>query len=358
ANQLSKTGLFSNVKYTYTSAGPHITVTFEIEEAPSKIPVIFDNVVWMSDEELKAALRADVPEFDGTTTAYAGASDLIAAALQKVLQARNLPGRVSVRPVFPIGATTSDPIAFNYSVADPSLNVCALHVSGASAIPEKDLVGQLNGVIGDSYSRSFLVAASSGTLADMYHRLGHWRATFATPAVALKECNGVAVTLNVNEGPEYAWDHAVWTGNAALPAPTLDNLLGMKSGEMANASKIGQGVIAIRGEYGKHGYLEQAARYEPQLDDAARRATFAFTIHEGSQYRMGTLQFDGIRDADADKLRKQWQLKPGDVFDESYMKEYQTKVLDPLRSPSGGRPVLDLMLDHDHQVANLTVRVQ
>jgi outer membrane protein assembly factor BamA len=319
---------------------------------------VFDNFVWMSDDELRTALRVDVPEFDGKTTTYAGAPDLIAGALQKILAERHLPGHVSVMPQFPLGATKGEPVAFIISVNEPAPALCALHVAGASAISGKELASQLGGAVGGPYSREFLRAASAGTLTDMYHRVGHWRAAFDTPTVALNECSGVAVTLNVDEGAAYAWDHADWAGNASIASSALDKLLTMKTGEMADGGKIAAGLIAIRTEYGRHGYIEESARSEPRLDDSTHRAIFLVKVQEGPQYTMGSLQFVGIRDADADKLQKQWQLKQGEVFDESYMKEYQTKVLGPLQSPSGGRPVLDLMLDRDHHVANLRVRVE
>lgn len=358
ANQLGKTGLFSSVKFSYTTAGSQINVTFEVEEAPSTIPVTFDNFVWMPDDELKTALRADVPEFDGTTTAYAGAPDLIAAGLQKILTARKLPGRVVIKPQFPIGQTQSDPLGFIFSVEDPSPTVCALHVAGASAILEKDLVGQLSGAVGQSYSREFTTAASAGTLTDMYHAKGYWRAAFAPATVALTECDGVAVTLNVHEGAQYVWDHAVWVGNMAMPSAALDKALDMKAGEVANFHTIDDGVRSIHREYGHIGYVVESATYTPQLDDTTHRATFTLVVKEGDQYMMGALEFVGIKDADADKLQKQWHLKAGDVFDESYMTQYQAQVLGPLRSPSGGRPVIGMSLDRAHRIVNLRVAVQ
>jgi outer membrane protein assembly factor BamA len=358
ASKLAKTGLFSNVKYTYTTAGTQLNVTFEVEEAPSNIPAIFDNFVWMSDADLKSALREYVPEFDGTTTVYAGAADLIVSALQNILTARSLPGRVAVMPESRVGDGTGVPIGFVFTVADPAPQICAVHVSGASAIPEKDLVAQLAGVVGGKYSRVFLREVSAGTLTDMYHRKGHWRAAFDVPSVALNRCNGVDVTLSVAEGSEYAWDQAIWSGNTALPSAALDKFLTLKHGETADSGKLDLATLAIRREYGKHGYVDAAVTYKPQLDDAAHRATFAFNIREGAEYTMGTLQFVGISDADAARLSKEWRIKPGDVFDVEYMYQYQDDVLGRLQSASGKRPVIQMVLDRDHHVANLRVDLQ
>jgi outer membrane protein assembly factor BamA len=45
-------------------------------------------------------------------------------------------------------------------------------------------------------------------------------------------------------------------------------------------------------------------------------------VAEGLQFRMGTLQFVGLTDADAANLTRRWKLKPGQVFDTSYLREF------------------------------------
>src|ERR1700752_3112201 len=45
ANRLAATGLFDNVRYTYTTAKA-MSVTLEVTEAAWTIPVILDNFVW------------------------------------------------------------------------------------------------------------------------------------------------------------------------------------------------------------------------------------------------------------------------------------------------------------------------
>ena len=51
---------------TRPSSGSRLDVTFDIEEPPWSMPVVFDNFVWLRDEELLAAVEQDVPTFDGT----------------------------------------------------------------------------------------------------------------------------------------------------------------------------------------------------------------------------------------------------------------------------------------------------
>jgi hypothetical protein len=345
------------VKYSYTTAPGQISVTWEVEEAAWTIPVVFDNLIGPTDAELTAALRERVPSFDGTAPVNVGAGDFIAAALQAVLEAKRIPGRVTYMAGADMrgGKGASESLRYVFIVKDPAPKVCAFHASGASAIPEQDLLAPLAGAIGGDYSRLFVTSASAGTLLDMYRAKGLWRAAFAPPTPKSGECDGVAVTLNVSEGAPYTWDRAEWTGNAVLTGDVLTRTLGMKAGAIADASKIEAGVRDIRKAYRRVGYLQQEAGYTPRLDDQTHRAVFAFAIDEGPQYHMGTLTFPNLREADAATLGKRWKLKPGDVYDETYEGEYVSTELAQLRTANGLRAQLEREIDPATHVVNLRV---
>ena len=129
----------------------------------------------------------------------------------------------------------------------------------------------------------------------------------------------------------------------------------MKTGEVADATRIDAGVRKVEEAYGKQGYLLAHASYEPQLDDAQRRARFQVQVAEGPQFRMGTLQFAGITESDAATLQGKWRLKVGDVYDGSYAKRYQLEELSPLRTRSGGRASMEINIDRANRVVNLRV---
>jgi outer membrane protein assembly factor BamA len=358
ANRLAATGLFNFVKYSYTTGPGQMTVTFDIEEAAWTVPVVFDNIVWMTDAELTAALRERVPSFDGTAPINTGAADFIAREMQAILAARQVPGTVtfSAQAELRAGAAGStSPPRYLFIVKDPTPKVCAFHAAGASAIPEKDLVAPLAGALGGEYSRFFVSSASNGTLIDMYRNKGHWRAAFAPPTVTLKECDGVSVTLHVTEGASYAWDRGDWTGNAALTAEVLNKTLGLKPGDVADASRIHSGLRDVDRAYGHIGYLDDVEDYVPRLDDQTRRAVFAFTVNEGPQYHMGTLTFPNLRDSDAAALTKKWKLKPGDVYDETYEREFAAQELYPLRAGNGARANLEREIEKPTHIVHLRV---
>ena len=338
---------------SYTTTGSQMAVTFEIEEAAWNMGIILDNFVWFSDDQLIAAVRKDVPSFDGLTAPMnAGAADFIAAALQNLLRARSLSGAV----VFTTQTDIKKGVTkYLFTVKDPSPKVCALRAQGSAAIPERELLEPLNGVLGGDYSGFFLTTAVNGTLLDMYRHRGFLRASFGPPSLSLDACHGVGVTLTVTEGPVYAWDHAEWTGNQALPANELDLALAMKKGQTADTSKVDQGLRDVHTLYETRGYMLQASNLTLRLDDASRTAVSRFTVDEGPQFRMGTLQFERLSEKDASTLRSKWTLQAGDVFDASYLRKYQLEVLAPLRTSSGGRAMVQMDVDGRAKVVNVRV---
>src|SRR5690242_9701943 len=88
--RLSATGYFTSVGYRYNYVGGNLTVTFNLEEAKWNAPVVFDNFVWFSDEELTSAVRQAVPNFDGTAPTSGGTAERIAAALEGLLKEKKI----------------------------------------------------------------------------------------------------------------------------------------------------------------------------------------------------------------------------------------------------------------------------
>lgn len=353
AERLGASGLFKKLQYRYTTAGRDMTVIFEFEESEWTVPVLFDNLVWFRDDEVLAAVRRDVPSFDGTAPPTEGAPDLIVRSLQKLLESRRIPGRIEFLPQGDL--KTGSVRQYLFSVRAPSPRVCTVSVAGASPDAQRALLEAATGVVGSDYSRFYFTSMAQGTLLDVYRRRGHWRASFGQPSVvmAAANCSGVSVTLPVTEGTSYAWERAQWSGNVALSASDLDSLLGMKPGEVADASRIDAGLLRISKAYGKRGHIFATTRPTPRLDDASKRAVFEMALSEGPQFRMGTLQFMGISDADAGKLKGKWKLATGEVFDRSYPDLFVVKEVSAVRR-AGEKPAeLQMEVDTHNLVVNI-----
>ena len=340
AERLLASGLVTRVEYRLREAGGSAAVTFDVAEAKrdADIPVAFDNFVWFTREELIAAVRKELPAFDGkapeTNSAVAG----VTRALERLLAERKIAGEVDYLPQASI---TGGEAKHVFSVRGVGLPVCAVRFPGAQAITEGELAEHSRQVLGTDYSQEMMSGFAASAIKLAYQQRGHLKVSFGEPAAALDASDackgGVAVSVAVEEGPAYAWGGAAWAGNSALTPAELDAALAMKPGEVANVTKIERAQRQVREAYGRKGYLAARWRERREFAEGDRRAVFHFDVTEGPQYRMGALSLTGLTDADAERVRAEWRLKAGDVFDDSQPRDFVKRIMPMLLKP-GEKP--------------------
>src|SRR6185369_5046968 len=289
AERLLSSGLFKNVGYRTRTVGSNVTITFQLEEMKGQSsPVVFDNFIWFSDEELAAAIKREVPSFNGSAPDIGNTNEAIKKALQNLLTERKLPGQVEYNP------TEHEHL---FRVEGAPMKICTLHFPGAQTVPEEKLIEATRSAVDPEYSRQSAKTFPKYSLYPIYRELGHLRATFGAP-IAKPEtkpgCEGVDLTIPVNEGARYSWAKAEWSGNQVLSAKELDDALGMRAGEVANGKKFDTGLKQVQKAYGKSGHIQTLMKPTPEFDDAATNVTFKIAVNEGPQYRMGTVEFKGF----------------------------------------------------------------
>ena len=323
AEKLMQSGLFKKLGYKLRTTGAEATVVFEVEEASRNLPVVFENFVWFSEDEIARAIRQDVPFFDGTAPEAGTTTDKIAAALQRLLSQKKIPGQVEHMPYSNL-ATGKQEILF--TIEGVKIPVCSLHFPGAEAISEADLIKASQAFLKADYSRKDAGGFAHYTLFPLYRHLGRLRAQFKEPTAALEEspgcASGVALTIPVDEGMVYSWNDADWAGNQALTREDLAEALGMKTGELADGVKIDKGLKDVRKAYGRRGYIAVAFKESSEFDDSTRRVSYRFNVNEGQRYFMGNLIVNGLPAEEVERLKEKWTLGANAVFDESYLESF------------------------------------
>lgn len=319
--KLVDSGLFTKVAYRTTSKGNQVTVIFQVKErGGGQSPVVFDNFVWFTDEALIAAIKRQVPSFNGTASDAGNMSENIKHALESLLKEHHINGTVNYGAEQ--AGLNSDKQEHVFSVSGVPIPICSLHFPGANNVPEEKLVIRSRQLTDDNYSLKSAIAYSTFALLPIYREAGQLRARFAKPIAKLdpsEKCHGgVELTIPVEEGPIYLWEKTEWTGNETLSANDLDAALGMKKGDVANSVKIDKGILEVSRRYGHTGHLDVKVSAEPQLNDSTNRLSYRIVVKEGPQYKMGKLTIKGLEEEDANSLEQRWKLRNGEVFDTSY----------------------------------------
>ena len=332
--KLADSGLFTKVGYRTTSKGNQVTVIFQVKErGGGQSPVVFDNFVWFTDDELIAAIKRQVPSFAGTASDAGSMAENIKHALESLLKEHHIEGTVDYGAEQ--AGLNSEKQEHVFSVSGVPIPICSLHFPGADNVPEEKLVKRSRQLTDDNYSLKSAVAYSTFALLPIYREAGQLRARFAKPVTKLDpsaKCQGgVELTIPVEEGPVYLWDKAEWTGNESLSANDLNAALGMKNGDVANDVKIDKGMLEVSRRYGHTGHLDVKVDAASELNDSTYRLSYKMIVKEGPQYKMGKLTIKGLDEEDANSLQERWKLRNGEVFDTSYTDRFfRTDAREPM----------------------------
>jgi outer membrane protein assembly factor BamA len=215
-------------------------------------------------------------------------------------------------------------------------------------------------LVGRDYSRHFVAGYAVATLVPLYRHYGYWRAAFREPVPVLggaQGCQGLTVTLTADESSPFSWDRAEWNKATLMSAAELDAILGMKSGNVADGSKIRTGLEAVHMAYGRRGYVLEKDTSTPVLDDATRHAMFQIAIDEGPQFHMGTITIEGVPARDSEVVTGRWRLKAGDIYDAEYLSEFRRKEL-AVRIGPGKMAVPQLTVDQLKHVIDVKIVVK
>jgi outer membrane protein assembly factor BamA len=341
ADRLASLGLFSTVNYHFSSKADTISLEFQVQEAHT-VPLSFDNFPWFTDDELAAAIRQEVGLFAGDAPESGVMVDEITNALDKLLSSRHIKGNLTHQLVAqPVG----DGMIMQFRIEDPALRIQSVKISDPLASDSERLKDRVSDIKGQPYSRFVIEVFENEQVRPLYDSKGYLRAKIGPPQPHMTGNSdnpgesSIEVFIPVTPGSVYSWNGASWKGNTAVPSANLDELVGMKTGEVADGVKIEALWRTIESEYGNHGYLDVKLDAQQDFDDTAHRVSYRVNIAEGPQYRMGEMIVTGLS-LDAEKqLRHAWQLAPGQIFDNGYFEKLLKVLAGPRPEIFGEMPV-------------------
>lgn len=350
AQKMLDSGLFKNLGYRTKTTGNKINITFQVEESKSgDSPVVLDNFIWFTDDQLLEAIHREVPTYSGRLPNEGKLPEAIVRALQRLLTEQNIGGRVEYSGQQDLSGRM---LAHVFTVAGVKMPICTLHFPGAKNISEDKLRHVTKEELAAAdYSSEVVRGFADLKLLALYREVGQLQAKFGAPhGKPDAGCpNGVDVTVPVSEGLIYAWDAPQWSGMNVLTADQLNNLLGMKSGDVANGLKFDRGTLEVVKAYGRQGYIDARLQSKAEFNDSSQRVSYKINLNEGPQYRMGSLLFKGLTERDAKALRSGWRLVRDEVFDLGYVESFFT---------TDARGVMQRLFEERHDSGKAAPQIQ
>jgi outer membrane protein assembly factor BamA len=332
ASRIGSCGVFSSVQFVFKPAGGAngVEADFTVKDAEHFLPAVFENFVWLTDQDLQSALHDALPLYNGMVPASGSMADDVAAALNKILSAKGLPSDVSYSPTAEIG---KPPASYNYKVNNAGLKIGPVNFVGAGHLEPALLAQSVASLKGRDYLRGDVDVVLKKDLLPLYWERGYLRTTFGEVKPRLS--NGlVEIDVAVSEGDQYRLAGYSWSGNTLVSSEELSKRITVKPGELANAVKLGHDLNAARRLFGKVGHEGAAISQVPTFN--GETVTYRFEVKEGELYHMGRVEISGVSTEASQKLLGLWKMPEGTPYDNTYPLQF-TMVLRQ-SSPTGGPP--------------------
>jgi len=328
ADRLVQSGLFAKVSFNFQTKAAGILVTFHLEESP-RIPVYFDNIPWFSDSELGDAIRNKFPFFDGTLPEAGAAVDHAAEAVKELLSTRGLP--VSLEHTV-IANPNGEGNVQEIRIEGAALQIAKLEFSDPALSASKAVQQHLSEILGKPYSRMTIDLFLFEAIKPIYLQQGFLRVKLGPPEIRLtgppppKLPSQIPVYVPIAPGAVYRLKEIHWKGNTLVSEFTLNVLLEVKHGDVADGMRIEAAWDRAREEYGHRGYLEARVDPLPVYDDQAHTVSYSVSIQEGPQFHFGKMVLTGISPAAERRLLDAWPFAAGEIFDKVKFEELLAKL--------------------------------
>ena len=331
ARQLGESGAFSSIAYTFSYSAAGTKLEFQVTDADKFVPARFADFVWFTDEDLLRRVHERIPLFNGELPTSGRLPDQVSDVLQAMLVENAIAGHVEY---LRSNGKTGQLESIDYNVAGVSIRIRHLDFPGASAseLPLLQAAGEK--LVDREYSREYMNAFTERSVLPIFREHGYLKASCAPaqPNVVKPEPSEssenrqpptfVDVTFPVTPGMQYkltAWD---WSGNKAISTDELQPLLHAKAGQIANTVQLTDDLRTVQELYGSRGYILASVKVNAEFDDVAGTVAYHLVANEDSVFRMGELEFRGIDNNLTARLRAAWKIRPGEVYDASYLQQF------------------------------------
>jgi outer membrane protein assembly factor BamA len=331
ARRLGDTGVFTDITYSYSYSSAGTKLEFHVVDADKFVPVRFEDFVWFSDADLLHRIKEHAPLFDGELPLSGRLPEEVSDVLQAMLVEKSIPGHVEYERV---GKSDGPVQAILYRVADVLIQIRDVEFVGAGEAELPALTAASKRVFEREYSRTVLRSLVEKQLLPVYYSRGYLKASFGDPQPKVvkqpsasndegpRNLTIVDVLFPVTPGQQYKLKSLQWSGNEAIPTDTLAKMVRIEPGQAANMVRLGDSLSEIQKLYGSKGFVTASITPQPSFDETAGSVAITLEVKEGPVFHMGDLEFRGLDNGLTAKLRNAWKIRPGEVYNSTYLSEY------------------------------------
>ncbi|MGO9339683.1 MAG: POTRA domain-containing protein [Terracidiphilus sp.] len=356
---LMDSGVFDNLTYKFDG----VDLIYNLVPSSTLYPIRLENLPLAAGPELDAKLHDRFPLYHGKVPSEGTLLDGVRSALQEMLATQGINATITTTPFGQAG--TRNVSAMNFSIASPQIRIGALQLQGVSPALMDRVKAIADKQTGTPFDTSNSAANLEHSFSSFYSEDGYAavkvHAVRSGDPIVTAAAVDIPYSVTIEEGHLYKLGAIHLPANSLVTQAEIDKMTATASGTLKGPAVRGiWGLIA--GRYHSKGYLDFSINPHPDLDEAAGVVNYNVEIHPGPVYHLALLKFDNVSDELRKLLMRNWQMFPGDPFDQSYVAGfiYKAQTSDPVlqRTLAGVKVSYDVRADPMTHDVNLIIRLE
>ena len=363
SKRLMDSGVFDNLTYRFDGQD----LIYFLKPAAQMFPIRLENLPLTPGTELDAKLHSRLPLYHGKVPVEGGMLDEVRNQLEQMLAAQGITATLAAVPYSDRKTARNAAItAISFSIVQPPVRIGSIHMDGISPAMSEKILPILKEAAEQSFDSANSPANLESVLRSFYEDQGYASAkVHATrsgdPVVSLDSIQ-IPFSVTVDEGRQYKLGAIQLPPGSPVEKAEIDKIINNPATSPQRGIGLRSVWLLISRRYKSKGYLDCAVLPHAQIDDAAGIVNYTVEVNPGPVYHLAFVKFDNVSNDLRVRLMHNWQLMPGDPFDQNYVTSFLLKAQfeDPaLRQMLGGaKPTFDVMADPQTHDVNLVIRLE
>ncbi len=313
---LYATGFFKDVRLEARDGVVIVTV----EERPSIAKITLTGIKEFSEDDLKKGLKET-----GLAEGRVLDRSLLDKAEQELQRQYYNRGKYAVEIKSTLTPLERNRVAVQFDVVEgSSAKIQQINIVGNHAFKEKELLKQFNSTTpgwltwytkNDQYSKTRL-AGDIETLRSFYLNRGYLEFNVDSTQVSISpDKQGIYITVNVTEGPQYKVSDVKLAGQMLVPEAELKKLITIKPGEIFVRDRLTETTKAIGDRLGNDGYAFANVNAVPDLDKDTHTVAFTLFIDPGRRVYVNRVNVSGNTKTRDEVVRREVRQMEGAYYD-------------------------------------------
>lgn len=360
SKRLMDTGVFDSLSFKFDGQD----LIFQLTPSDQLFPVQLDNLPLTPGKDLDAQLHERIPLYHGKVPAEGGLTEDVRHALEGMLEAQGI--KVTVEATGAADLHTHKVAAVSFTIAAPPVQVKVMQLSGVSSSFQSEVQKIADAAVNIPFNTMNSAESLANVLGTFYRDRGFAavkvQASQSGHAVATADSILVPFSVAIQEGQIYKAGAIHLPPGTPITQAEVDATLAPKPGGPVEGVRLRTLWSLIATRYRAKGYLDCKVTPQPEFNDTAATVSYTVAVDPGPVYHLAFVKFDNVSDQLRAQLIHNWQLMPGDPFDESYVADFILKVeqSDPAlqRSLAGVKTKFDATADPVTHNVNVVIRLE